>query len=171
VHVCAQPRLKATRDLYPFKSAALAESLPPRCISGRWLSVSIYERNVLQAGHSPAEQCATWTNILSRALPRKQGRKPTAPSELQLVDEPRIEEMKAFSDKMGRWAKEVMVGVSDLFFWHVVNCMHESRAPLDHLVRFLDKDRRLPDGGFADGSLVICLEIGHFGGLGGPWGF
>ena len=40
-----------------------------------------------------------------------------------------------------------MVGVSDLFFWHVVNCMHDSRAPLDHLARFLDKELDIAETG------------------------
>ncbi len=152
-------RLKATRELYPTKSAELAEKLPPRCISGRWLSVQSYERNVLQAGSTPLEQCTTWAQILRSALPRKdkKGRKPTEPSKLQLVDEPRVEEMAAFSEKMGRWSKEVMVGVSDVFFWHIIGCMNASRSPLDHLIRFLDKQVDIP----STGGHVFLLSTGH----------
>ena len=124
-------RLKTTRELFPLKAASLAERVPPRCISGRWLSVSEYERNILQAGASPEEQCRTWSEILTRALVRKDRKRPQKPDKLvQPVDEPRVEEMQAFSEKMGRWSRETVAGISDLLLWHVVGCGIRVEAPL-----------------------------------------
>ena len=136
-----------------------------RFISGRWLSISAYETNIMRAAATPSQCCDVWTTILQAALPRKSTKAPAAKvrkvegaSEEALVqtDDPHIEEMKEFSAKMGRWSLEVTAAVSDHDLWAMISAMHRSRAPLDHLMRFVDS----PGDRTTAGNHVFRLATG-----------
>ena len=132
---------------YPHLAAELGAKCPPRCIAGRWLSVSAYEANILSAGADAATCCEVWTAILGEGLLRKMTTKKAAKaasaaaattSVVEVADEPRVEDMKEYSAKMGRWSGEVTAAVADHDLWVLVDALHDARRPLDHLMRFLD---------------------------------
>ena len=132
---------------YPELAAELGAKCPPLCIAGRWLSVSAYEANILKAGPDAATCCVVWSAILQEGLlrkPKKTAKSSAAaaaaatPSEAVVADEPRVEEMKEYSEKMGRWSGEVVDAVCDPDLWVLVEALHDARRPLDHLMHFLD---------------------------------
>jgi len=53
------------------------------------------------------------------------------------VDEVRIEEMKAFQQRMGRWSREVLSSIADPMFWLVLDIVRIARSPLHHALCFL----------------------------------
>ncbi len=107
---------------------------------------------------------------MSLALPRASSKKEQVPKAkarkvegagtvgelVQVNDEPNVEEMKAFSVKMGKWSTEVTAAVSDLTLWYAISVMHRARIPFDHLMRFIDT----PSDRTVDGGVVFRLATG-----------
>lgn len=102
-----------------------AVHIPGRCLAGRWGSVSDAEVFLQRANVSMAQV------VLRQVLVKRKGGK--TGGEHADIDEVSLEEQAAYSDRISRWAREVMQALSDKLFEAAVAIAHMSRSPLDHL--------------------------------------
>ena len=116
--------------------AAAAEQfaavLPPKCISGRWLSVSNTERFMVKvADDAPG----VIRSVLMKHTPAS------------AQDEVDVQSGKADADsmvfhkvKLGRWRRDVLDVIDDKRFWAVAEASLRARADIDHIHAFLQEE-------------------------------
>ena len=120
-----------------------AFALPPRCISGRWGSVSACQAWLSNAGGNEL------TRVLEPLLasPARENQPEVAPlqdaeAEADLsveLDAERVEAQAAYRHKMNRWHKETLQSITDPLFWLITTISSKARQPLDHAFHFLEK--------------------------------
>eukprot|EP00969_Alexandrium_andersonii_P348671 15417216-Alexandrium_andersonii.AAC.1 len=96
--------------------------MPPRCIAGRWQSLSKTQSFLAAPGSGLV------VPVLTAAL----GGSPAVPASAVSgaadadagadcgLDELRVEAHQAYRRKMGRWASETVAGVCDQLFWQLL---------------------------------------------------
>ena len=136
-----------------------AKRLPERCVSGRWGSVSSTERRLLECG--PQQLKTVFHTVLNKLINDDDDGVPLPDGE---TADMRAEGQEHYRKQMGRWRRDVhqaLVDDSDLVFT-VINAMNEARAPLLHLLLFLQKGRKADD--FAEraehGGMLALLVSG-----------
>ena len=141
-------------------------TMPARCLAGRWQSVTKAEKRLCDAGQQAL--CSVLAAVVARRGYEEEGPPPPGPP-LQDVqgaaeakyelDELRLEENKAFRQRMGRWALESQQVIADALFWHVTAICQRVHEPIDHLMNFL-KHVHSPQEVEARGSHVSMLSSG-----------
>ena len=76
---------------------------------------------------------------------------------LVAVDGVELESTRAYSAKMGRWARETMVCISDPLWYVLTAAFRKAHSPLIHFHRFMHKK---VDDEFADGTRLAQLITG-----------
>eukprot|EP00974_Lingulodinium_polyedra_P008403 800508-Lingulodinium_polyedra.AAC.1 len=109
--------------------------IPPKCIGGRWGSCSSVEARLVQT--KPEELVPVLMDALSQKT--EQAASFPAIAAIAVVDECRLEEEKAYKDKMGRWRKDTLATLADRTFFSVVAISHACHGVLDHLLAFLQQ--------------------------------
>ena len=112
-------------------------SLPPKCISGRWLSVSNTEQFITHvADHAP--------DVLRAVLMKFE---PASAKDERDVESGKVDadSTKAHQGKMGRWRRDVLAVISDRRFWTVAESSRRARAAIDHIHAFLQEDLKDTD--------------------------
>ena len=128
------------------------KALFPKCVAGRWNSVSDVEARLSSIGGkkmlepvllASLQQKAAGTGKVKDAEANeeaaqkpqkaqkasKQGTETTPAA----VDELGVEEMKAYQLKMGRWRQQTKTCVCDGLWWVVAEAMRHARMPVLHL--------------------------------------
>ncbi|CAK0809084.1 unnamed protein product [Prorocentrum cordatum] len=142
-----------------------ALKLPPKCVAGRWLSVSATESRLRSAsggagcdGHLVtalrAALALTDADVKAIADADRDGPGDVA---LGVIDEARLEQQVAYRQKLGRWRRDALSTVSDPVFWFVVDVMCIVHAPGTHFQLFL---QRKPDDVFVSGNHMAQLVEG-----------
>ena len=140
-------------NLHGSPSASVhARRLPPRCLAGRWGSVANTERALDDAGPSlvvPVLQKVLAKDKIDRHKKRTLANGP---------DEIRVEEMQQYAERLGRWAQEALVAVSDKLLWSLIGIMRRCHEPLQHhqcaLQEKLTDDELAEEGGHV--SRMAC---------------
>ena len=117
--------------------------MPPRCLSGRWGSISQSEAYIMNFGADAASRCHLLTQIVGLAFASHLD-KDKAPAEADIpVDAPHrelaVEDLKAHREKYGKWRRDTLNTVSKIMFHVTMEILHEARRPFDHLICFLSK--------------------------------
>ena len=115
-----------------------ARHQPKRCIAGRWGSIHVSENDILAGGR----------NVISEAfrdvlLLKSKVQDAAVPP--NTIDEIPIEDLMQYRRKLGRWSREILQVLQDSLWWSIMPLVHESRAPLHHMLAWLQK-RCDPDG-------------------------
>eukprot|EP00969_Alexandrium_andersonii_P368038 15472003-Alexandrium_andersonii.AAC.1 len=98
--------------------------LPPRCLSGRWNSVSETEKFILSktAGHFVAAMKHAVQKLQKRPLPDEEGGGGRGDP-----DDLRVEEQQAYAVRMGRWGRECLETLADPLFWMLAQMSRKVR--------------------------------------------
>jgi hypothetical protein len=111
--------------------------LPPRCIAGRWGSVVQAEEIIANALAN--DKLLT---VLKRVFDKKRKGDDDADHVHDGddgVDEIRVEAMRSYSGRMGRWRRETLATASDALFRPLVLAMLVPHRILHHILCFLQK--------------------------------
>ena len=125
-------------DLFGKERADLvARKLPPRPIKIRWGNVSDLDKHFLRAGKE--ECCACFKRVFAKTGKKRKAEN----SENTAVDESEVsllhESSEAYSQKTGKWAKDVLESFSDPDLWCRIVVGHLSRTPLSHSLHWWQK--------------------------------
>ena len=132
--------------------------LPPRCLSGRWQSMSRCECLLKKWGPDDVKERAKRMHaVFAKAFKKTREKdadvKPDGP-DAEFV----VEELRAMRETMGRWRRDTLITTKDTLF-HVMNdTLLLARGPIDHLFNYMSK-----------GHGNLCEEFEH-GELRGPVG-
>jgi hypothetical protein len=126
--------------------------LPPKAISGRWGAIDSVEARILSGqrhmlGRVAAEVCSGRAHNVQppRSLdPALLDEQPSAPA-VTRIDDPRHDDMREHSNKMGRWRKDTVDVSTDELWWETTSICNRSRAPLTHHMNFVQQHQRLND--------------------------
>ena len=126
---------KAWRAEFGPVAAEVSTRVPPKCLAGRWGSVSRCEQHVLS--RPPHELQKIWPLVFAKQAGKKKRKAGT-------LDPIQAEEQESYGERMGRWSREAMTGIVDKTFWRLMFLMSRARRPLDHFANFIMKKRE-PD--------------------------
>ena len=115
------------------------KKLPPRFLSGRWISAATFEAKL----DSVAGQLPAVFDHCFRAASPSDGAGPALPCDSVAAFV--VEDQKEHSKKMGRWRADTSRVLHTEAFWHVIAVSLKSREPLQHLHLFCQS--RFADGG------------------------
>ena len=122
----------------PVTAREVAHKVPPQLIVGRWGSISSCEAHVLRAKQT--ELVAVFEIVFARLPTRTEVRKrPAAATDDHHAS---VEAEKEYSQRMGRWAREVLEAIHDPNCGCLLRISHMLRAPLDHFIHYLMKKRQ-----------------------------
>eukprot|EP00959_Pyramimonas_sp_CCMP1952_P465336 9488119-Pyramimonas_sp.AAC.1 len=110
--------------------------VPPKCIGGRWGSVSSCESRLLSLDANRFK--SVWAVVASSQSTRR--RRPAKKD-----DDDDIDEAGAYSTKMNTWWTRATdaITLDEFFYPLVVRIISTQRAPTDHLLYWLQKQRSL----------------------------
>ena len=123
-----------------------ARKVLPRCISGRWGTVTATEAPLFAAGmHKVVEVFGSLVSMRSkRASPTDGGQAAltdggelTQARAIRLMNETSIHETTQYAIMMGRWAKEVWHALQDGLFWMCLATHFKVTGPLNHHMSFM----------------------------------
>lgn len=117
---------KAFKELFGEDRAQhCAKCLPPRCLSGRWGSVSAVEAFLLKAERDELEA------VFQKALraPRRR------PVRKQPVDD--LDAIAEYTERIGKWRTGALASLACPNFFTVMGVIHGVRGPLDHFLAFV----------------------------------
>ena len=117
---------KAFKELFGEDRAQhCAKCLPPRCLSGRWGSVSAVEAFLLKAERAELEK------VFQTALrpPRRR------PAQKQPLDD--LDAIAEYTERIGKWRTGALASLACPNFFTVMSVIHGVRGPLDHFLAFV----------------------------------
>lgn len=146
-----------------------ARTLVPKCIAGRWGSISATELRLLSA--TEPKVLGTLGQILQGNFETQPaelavedaggaGAGPSAPQQAQqlCLDENTIQEQEQYRLKMGRWRRDVAAVVKEPLFWTVMRIARVCHMPLDHMLAFsstaIEPDALAESGGHV--AQLVC---------------
>lgn len=112
-----------------------ARSIPPKCIRGRWGSVSRCEQHALKP---LVDHLVSVLQAVAGAGMRKR-RNPGLPGLDRELHEVDVHEADQYSERMSKWRRDVLEQMVDARFWVMMRINLQVRAPLDHLMHYLMK--------------------------------
>jgi hypothetical protein len=56
-----------------------------------------------------------------------------------MVDDPRVEQIQQYRQKLGRWRKDTVAAVGSDLFWASMECSSRGSDPLQHHLRFVQQ--------------------------------
>jgi hypothetical protein len=107
----------------------------PRPVATRWQSVGNTERHLLDANTENQ-----FSRVLQDCLVQKVQKDDATPSlvaKAQPHEELTAEEMRAYSQKMGRWRKDTLHTIADPLFWQAVVISAKTRTVAEHMVNWM----------------------------------
>ena len=139
-----------------------------KCIAGRWGSVYSVQQRFLDAGQAQivpvlAEALKSRTMFPELAIAdADKGQEAIVMDGVKVCDgrgpgelvgdgaDTKIDQLKVYSAKMGRWSREALGGARSCLFWILLEIMHISQGPLQQLLAFIQKpipSRNIPSQG------------------------
>ena len=116
-----------------------AKAVPQKCISGRWGSVARGEARMDAGGQ------AEMSRMLLKTIRMKSSRNPAVASADEAtkataaLDDIRLEDSAAYSEKLGRWRRETEEALTDDLWWGILKIAKRSHSTLDHFLAWLQK--------------------------------
>ena len=134
--------------MFPDTALKCAKLVPPKCIVGRWGSISRCEAYLRKC--DIGELTAVLDVALAKydtaaANQRRVLKRPAgaaAPAQPDIPEHANAEEQMEYSNRMGRWRLDVFKAFEDPAFFVILRIAHKSRESLDHFVHFLAKKRK-----------------------------
>ena len=114
----------------PIAAVSHGKKLPPRCLSGRWMSVAATEERLNSVAH---ELPQVYDHCFSRATPSSD-LVSTAPGDDMSAFV--VEDQKEHRLKMGRWRADTARVLKLDQFWNVIAVSQHARLPLQHMHLF-----------------------------------
>lgn len=122
--------------------------VPPRCLAGRWGSISATENRILDAGGA-----TTIVPVFEEVL--FTGKRPERlhhPG--QEIDDPRVDQIEHFRAIRSRWVRESKEAMDDWLLWSMIEIGNRARQILIHLLLLLQRPR-------SDGpTILVDLALG-----------
>jgi hypothetical protein len=138
----AKEMMTEWRQHHPEKRQALV--LPPVAIASRWGSVNSSEDYLLDATKQKT------VPILETVLLKRSTDAIPVGVPADGLDETTLEETKAYSAKLTKWAKGALSAGRDPIFWFCIQFMNHTRAPLIRFYKWLCKSSQDAERGFVD---------------------
>ena len=122
----------------------IAMTLPPKCCATRWLGVTYLENPVIRATITKLRLIlfVVLRKRLNNKTHRKKGPK-------DHPDEIAIEDTQKHIEKLGRWSKEVMKGITSKYIEPTMLITGAARGPFNHTSLFLKSLNYSDDGHLA----------------------
>ncbi len=129
-------------DLFPGTAWRSAARVPPKAIVGRWGSISQCEQIILNVKFAELRVAFEFVFARDETPAEKRQRVLKRPAAAGQGDVPAgVEEAREYSQRMGKWKRDVLIGLHDARFERMANVADISRKQLDHMVHFLCKHR------------------------------
>ena len=116
------------------RAFAVASTLPPRALRGRWGSITRVDDKVLSCGIDELREVFEKTMV-------GQAKKVETPSENAIREGPEVDESNEdYVAKLGRWTRETLKALRGCKYWLCVNIGRVSRDPVVHLEHFIQSN-------------------------------
>ena len=103
------------------------------------MSVSASETYILQFNHDD------FLHILADAFGSIDAAPEAAPTSSDAGrDELKLDAIKAYTEKMGKYRRDVRTATSNSLFFHALKISHAAKAPFDHMLCFLQSRLKEP---------------------------
>jgi hypothetical protein len=112
----------------------------PKCLSGRWCSVSACETAHLGAFFAEQRHVA-FRDALSHVLSKRVAlhNDVSKPKETAASDEPSVQESQAYTERLNKWSSRAVQAVHSPAWWLVLRIVHRARGAQDHFLNWLQK--------------------------------